>query len=78
MPRYQGRDLQVRVDAALPARADVLRDQFLQAGPLGEGHYRDQASMRHEVRVVERCARPRKAMRQSHLQGVLSNRELEA
>ena len=38
----------------------------------------DQAGVRHEIRVVERCVRLRQAMQQSHLQGVLSNRELEA
>jgi hypothetical protein len=31
------------------------------------------AGVRHEIRVVERCARPRQAMQQSHLPGVLSN-----
>ncbi len=76
--RDQARHLQARVDAALSAGADVLRDQVRQARALGEGHHRDQASVRHEVRVVERCARPRDAMQQSHLQGVLSNQELEA
>ena len=34
--------------------------------------------VRHEIRVVERYVRLRQAMQQSHLQGVLSNGELEA
>ena len=76
--RDQARDLQVRVDAALPARPDVLRDQAAQAGAPGQGHHRDQPGVRHEIRVIERRARPREAMQQSHLQGVLSNRVLEA
>jgi hypothetical protein len=77
-PSSQARDLQMRVDAALAARRDVLRDQVRQAGTLGERHHRHQAGVRHEIRVVKRCVRLRQAMQQSHLRGVLSNRELEA
>ena len=77
-PGDQARDLQVRVDAAFPARADVLRDQVAEPGALRQGHHRDQPGVRHEIRVVERCVRLRQAMQQSHLQGVLSNRVLEA
>ena len=76
-PRDQARDLQVRVHPAF-ARADMLRDQAAQPGALRQGHHRDQPGVRHEIRVVERCVRPRQAMQQSQLQGVLSNREPEA
>ena len=68
----------MRVDPAFPARPDVLGDQAGQPGPLRQGHHRDQPGPRHEIRVIERCVRPRQAMQQSHLQGVLSNRALEA
>ena len=77
-PGDQARDLQVRVDPAFPARPDVLRDQIAEPGALRQGHHRDQPGVRHEIRVVERCVRLRQAMQQSHLQGVLSNRVLEA
>jgi len=72
-PGDQARDFQVRVDAALAARPDVLRDQAAEPGPVREGHHRDQPGVRHEIRVVERCVRLRQAMQQSHLPGVLSN-----
>jgi len=77
-PGDQAPDLQVRIDAAPAARRDVLRNEVRQAGALRQGHHRDQSGVRHEIRVVERCAGPREAMQQSHLQGVLSNRVLEA
>ena len=76
-PGDQARDFQVRVEAALAARRDMLRDQVRQAGALRQGHHRDQPGVRHEVRVIEGRVRLREAMQQSHLQGVLSNRELE-
>jgi hypothetical protein len=76
--RDQARHFQVRVHPAGPAGADVLRDQVRQAGALGEDHHRDQPGVRHEIRVIERGARPREGMQQLHLQGVLSNRVLEA
>jgi hypothetical protein len=74
--RDQARDLQVRVDTALAARPDVLRDQIAEPGAPGEGHHRDHAGMRHEIRVVEGGVRLREAMQQSHLQGVLWNWKL--
>jgi hypothetical protein len=40
-----------------PARAinpDVLCDQAAQARALGQGHHRDQARPRHEIRVIKR------------------------
>lgn len=58
---------------ALPAGADVLRDQVGQPGALGKGHDRGQARVRHEIWIVERCARLCQATQQSHLQGVLPN-----
>jgi hypothetical protein len=48
------------------------------AGCAEEGHHRDQAGGRHEIRVVERRAGLRQAMQQLHLQDALSNRVLEA
>ena len=77
-PGHQARDLQGRVDAAFPARPGVLRDQAPQTGPVRQRHHRDQAGVRHEIRVVERRVRLRQAVQQSHLQGVLWNRVLEA
>ena len=66
-PGDQARHLQVRVDAALAARPDVLRDQIRQPGALRQRHHRHQPGVRHEIRVIERCARLREAMQQSHL-----------
>ena len=47
----------------MPVGADMLRDQVMQAGTLGQGHHRDQPGVRHEIRVIERRARPRERMR---------------
>ena len=77
-PRDQARDLQVRVDPAFTARPDMRRNQARQPGALRQGHHRDQPGPRHEIRVIKRCVRPRQAMQQSHLQGVLSNQATEA
>jgi hypothetical protein len=77
-PRDQAPDLQLRVDPARAAGPDMLSDQAGQPGPLGQGHHRHQPGPRHEVRVIEGCMRPGQAMQQLHLQGVLSNRMLEA
>jgi hypothetical protein len=55
-PGDQAPGFQVRIDAALAARRDVLRDQVRQAGALRQGHHRNQPGVRHEIRVVERCA----------------------
>ena len=77
--RDQARHLQVRVHAAFrrpagraprPAPASPARSARAITGT--------RPGVRHEIRVIERCVRPREAMQQSHLQGVLSNRELEA
>jgi Tn3 transposase DDE domain len=73
-PGHQARDLQVRVDAALAARPDVLSDQIGQPGALSQRHHRDQARVRHQIRVVEGCLRPGQAMQQSHLTGTLRTR----
>jgi hypothetical protein len=70
--RDQAPGLQVRVDPALAARPDMLREQFRQAGLLREGHHGHQAPVRHEIRVIEHSAGPRGGMGQSHLRGVLS------
>jgi hypothetical protein len=59
-------------------RPDMPHHQLTQAQSLRQGHYRDQARPRHEVRVIEECACSRQGMQQSHSQGLLSNRVLEA
>ena len=77
-PRDQARHLQLRVDPARPTGPDMRSDQISKPGPLRQAHERDQSRPRHEARIVEGCVRPGQAMQQSHLQGVLSNRVLEA
>ena len=52
---------------------DVLCGQLAQAGPLRQGHHRDQARLRHEMRVIKRRVGLRQLMQQSHLRGVLSS-----
>jgi len=74
----QAGDLQARVRAAVAAGADVRGGQVVQPGALGEGGQRDQAGVRDQVRVVERRARFRERMQQSHLRGVLSGGYVEA
>ena len=78
MPATRQPTFRSRVHPALAAGPDVLREQSRQAGALGEGHHRDQAAVRHEIRVIERCPGPARAMRQSHLRGVLSDLVAEA
>src|SRR5207249_4865354 len=63
---------------ALAGGIDVLRDQLAEPGALGQRHDRDQPGMRHEIRVIKGRVRPREAMQQSHLTGVLSNQATEA
>ena len=77
-PGHQAPDLQVRVNAALAARPDVLRDQIRQPGTLRERHHRHQPGVRHQIRVIKGCLRPGQAMQQSHLTGALSNSATEA
>jgi hypothetical protein len=72
-PGHQARHLQLRVDAALAARPDVLRDQIRQPGPLGQRHHRDQPGVRHQMRVIERRVDLRELMQQLHVRGVLSS-----
>lgn len=72
--RDQAADLQARVRPAVPAGADVLGDQVVQPGALGEGHDGDQPGVRHQMRVIERRAGLPRAMQQSHVKGVLSAR----
>jgi hypothetical protein len=73
-PGDQGGDLQVRVHAGPAGDPDVLAGQVRQAAARGQGHDRDQARQRHEIRVVKRCVRLERIMRQLHLRGVLSAR----
>jgi hypothetical protein len=72
-PRDQAGDLQVRVHAGPAGNPDVLAGQVRQAAAPGQGHHRDQAGPRHEIRVIKRCVRPGGIMRQLHLRGVLSS-----
>ena len=76
--RDQAAHLDRRVHPALAARPDVLRQQLRQPGALRHGHHGHQAAVRHEIRVIERCPGPARAMRQSHLRGVLSDKMAEA
>ena len=50
----------------------MLRSQGTQARPPRQGHHRDQARVRHEVRVIKRRMDLRQLMQQSHVPGVLS------
>ena len=54
IPATRHADLQVRVHPARPADPDMLRGQVRQARPLRQGHHRDQARPRHEIRVIKR------------------------
>ena len=72
-PGSQAGDLHRGVHAARPGDPDVLRGQVTQARPLRQGHHRDQASVRHEARVIKRRVDLRELMQQSHLRGVLSS-----
>jgi len=77
-PGDQAERLQVRVHPGSRGDPDVLADQRGQAAPFGQRHGRDQAGLRHEIRVVKRRMRPGRAMPQLHLTGVLSIRVAEA
>ncbi len=70
--RDQAGDLQGRVHPGRAGDRDVLAGQVPQAAALRQGHDRDQARPRHEIRVIKRCVRLRQIMQQSHLRGVLS------
>jgi hypothetical protein len=72
-PSSQARDLQVRVHPAGAGDPDMLCHQVRQPRPLRQGHHRDQARPRHEVRVIKRRVRLRQIMQQSHLTGAPSN-----
>ena len=71
-PGHQAGHLHLRVHPARPAEPDMLPHQAAQARPLGEGHHRDQARLRHQMRVIKRRVDLRQLMQQSHLRGVLS------
>ena len=77
-PGDQARDLQVRVDAAFPARADVLRDQVASPARCARAITGTSPACDTRFGSSNDALRPREAMQQSHLQGVLSNRVLEA
>jgi hypothetical protein len=53
-PGHQAPGLHVRVHPAGPGDPDVLCGQPAQARPLRQGHHRDQASLRHQMRVIKR------------------------
>ena len=71
-PRDQAACLQGRVHPARAGHADMLAGQIGQPCPLRQGHHRDQAGPRHEIRVIERRVWLHQIMRQSHLRGVSS------
>jgi hypothetical protein len=52
-PGHQAPSLHLRVHPARPADPDMLPDQFIQASPLRQGHDRDQARPRHEMRLIK-------------------------
>ena len=75
--RDQGRDLQARVLPHSPPGGRAPRQDRRQPRAPREGHHRDQAGVRHEMRVIERRAGLRQSMQQSHLRGVFPNRVME-
>jgi hypothetical protein len=77
-PGHQAPSLHRRVHPARPADPDMLPYQLTQASPPSQGHDRDQARPRHQMRVIKPHIDLRQLMQQSHLRGVLSARELEA
>ena len=58
----------MRVDATSGTQLDVLADQALQPGPLGQLQHRRQPGARHQVRVIEDG---REAVTDSHLTDAL-------
>jgi hypothetical protein len=75
---HQAAHLQVRVHPAPASDGNPLTRQPGQAGPLGQGHHRDQARPRHEIRVIKRRVDLGQLMQQSHLTGAPSNQVMEA
>ena len=57
--RDQAGNLQVRVHPHSPAGRTCSATRLRQPGALRQGHHRHQARVRHQIRVVERCVRPR-------------------
>jgi hypothetical protein len=77
-PGDQAPDLHLGINPARPADPDMLCGQLAQSGPLGETQHRNQARLRHEMRVIKRRVDLRQLMQQSHLRGVLSSSTTEA
>jgi len=53
-PGHQAQDLHPRIHPASLADPDMLCHHAAQASPLPQGHHRDQARPRHEMRVIKR------------------------
>ena len=69
----QAGDRHRAVHAAGLPDPEVFCGQPGQARPLGQGHHRDQARLRHEMRVIKRRVHLRELMQQLHLRGALSS-----
>jgi hypothetical protein len=77
-PGHQAGDLHLGVHPARADDPDMLSHQAAQACPLGQRHDRDQAGLRHEMRVIKRRVDLRQLMQQSHLTGAPSVQVVEA
>jgi hypothetical protein len=73
-PGHQACGLQLGVHLARTGDPDVICGQVTQASPLGQGHHRDQAGPRHEIRLIKGRMDLRQLMQQTHLRGVLPAR----
>ena len=67
-PRDQSRDLDCGVRSGRAGNRDVLGDQLVQPGALGQRHHRGQTGDRDQVRVIENCG---ELMGDSHLPDAL-------
>ncbi len=79
-PADQRGDLQPRVRALVGRDGEVLIGQVPKPCGVVKSQHRDQATGRHEIRIVERHRRPTKCVRESHLRDALrcrSNRCLK-
>jgi len=51
-----------RVRPGVTGQPDPVGDRVVQSGLLGQAHHRNEAGTRHQIRIVERCARDRRVM----------------
>jgi len=70
-PGDQARDLQLGVAAPRLVDPDVIGDELLKPGPLGQLQHGRQPGARHEVRIVDRGREP---VTDSHLADALLRR----